>query len=793
MAEQARVTTENYIYKNCPIPGGGYVTGFISCENNLYCRTDIGGTYRYEETTDSWRSLIDHVTMEDPSETFPISVAIDKNEPDSLYIACGTSRGEYGKLAVSHDRGESFEYYDLPFYVHGNLNGRGTAERLIVDVNKISIGEGQKPCLIMASQMNGLWMSSDGGANWTHVDSMPEEYLTFAAQSGDGSLLVVAGAGVTTSVNEHLRGQSLYVSIDGGQSFITISTPLNREIEGVDLSGYVAQRYRFDDEYLYVTFSVMGRDAYVRENGYSCDGGSVIGGKVIKYKLAELTKLCSDLSAQDKAKWQDDLESLCIDITPVEYPDNTSIEDGLLEYGFGGIDITVDENGRSVLVVATICKLDGDCVYRSFDKGETWECILYDLDKGVMKFRTPYMRPECNGGHNLIHWLTDLKFHPFNANRFWFNSGTGVFRTDNACEDEVVFCDWSDGIEETVHLNLYSPMGGDVKLIDILGDLGGFAFRDLDMPCDNSFADSDGNRYITCINADYSDIDPNTVIVTPRGNWTGKTKGGLIISRDGCKTFERLELPFGLSEELDEAFRKIETPNVNSGWVAMSPNTKNIVWSVADGISLPVSRVVVSHDGGRSFKLVVVHGKEKGYLKVYSDRVNNEIFYGFDEQCGIYISTDAGDNFNEIKIAEFPNANFGLIDTINATEIRPVNNRSGEFYVALAKEGLWKLNISDGKAMKLTPDGEYVYRVGLGVSSSPKTYPESIAIYFAGTINGEYGFYRTEDEGETYTRLNTATQMFGDINSLEADKTVYGRFYIATGSRGVLYGEKVAR
>lgn len=31
--------------------------------------------------------------------------------------------------------------------------------------------------------------------------------------------------------------------------------------------------------------------------------------------------------------------------------------------------------------------------------------------------------------------------------------------------------------------------------------------------------------------------------------------------------------------------------------------------------------------------------------------------------------------------------------------------------------------------------------------------------------------------------------MFGDINSIDGDKRVFGRFFIATGSRGVIYGE----
>lgn len=43
--------TQSYQYRNLPIPGGGYVTGFSfhpRKERIFYLRADIGGTYRFE-------------------------------------------------------------------------------------------------------------------------------------------------------------------------------------------------------------------------------------------------------------------------------------------------------------------------------------------------------------------------------------------------------------------------------------------------------------------------------------------------------------------------------------------------------------------------------------------------------------------------------------------------------------------------------------------------------------------------------------------------------------------------
>ena len=80
--------------------------------------------------------------------------------------------------------------------------------------------------------------------------------------------------------------------------------------------------------------------------------------------------------------------------------------------------------------------------------------------------------------------------------------------------------------------------------------------------------------------------------------------------------------------------------------------------------------------------------------------------------------------------------------------------------------------------------------MGLGLGRPGGDYAcEPKMIYFTGRIGGEYGFYRTPDEGATIRRVNTGRQMFGRIHSVDGDKRVFGRFYLATGSSGLLYGD----
>ncbi len=772
-----------YEYKNVPIIGGGYVTGLIYHQKQpgiLYARTDIGGTYRFDFKEKKWHSLIDHVTHMNLAETYPIALALDDEHPERLYIICGMADKDYGVFCISEDYGESFVYKEIPTKVHGNLSGRGTGYRLVVDKN-------DSDTLYFASQLGGLFKTTNRGDTWVRM-SLEEDYMTFVWVSEDSSTIVAGTAGYTTRVSDELRGHSLYVSYDTGESFEKLEQPRNFMIADSKINGLVASRCDYDGRYLYVTMQSTGRSNFRVDLGYSCDTGDVIGGKVVRYSFAN-----GRISGFD-------------DITPDEEGKHTT---AYLNYGFGGICSCPAMPG--LVVCTTLCKEkeSPECVYISEDYGEHWRISLRGLDEGDIFFRAPYMQPRFNGNVSILHWLSDVKINPFHPNEMWFNSGTGVFTTENLLSKHPNYHDYCDGIEETVHLNVYAPLTGEVQLVGIVGDLGGFAFRNLDEPCENSFDDQDGNRYITCINADISDENSSLGAIMARGNWKGKTKGGLIRTKDGFKTFERIPMPFGLGGEIAERLRIIEGPNINPGWIAMSPNGQNMVWSVARWARLPVNMVIVTKDAGESFcpaKIFDLDGKQvtEGFFKAFSDRCNNDLFYGFDESGQVYISKDGGISFHQRipvskdkngKSIAFPRCDFGYIDTVNKTEIRGVAGEQGLFYLALAEDGLWKLqyNLNEDSFMawSLMEKGDSCFRVGLGVGREGGSFlGEPKAIYFNGSIDGKYGFYRTLDECQTFARLNTAKQMYGQINSIDADKRVYGRFFLATGSRGLLYGEE---
>ena len=144
---------------------------------------------------------------------------------------------------------------------------------------------------------------------------------------------------------------------------------------------------------------------------------------------------------------------------------------------------------------------------------------------------------------------------------------------------------------------------------------------------------------------------------------------------------------------------------------------------------------------------------------------------------------------------DIPEIDFGKIDTANRTEIRVESGKEGVIYIAAGEKGLFKLiymkQVDEVKLVRLSKPHDKVYRVGLGLGRAGGDYiKDGKAIYICGVIDGIYGFFRSFDDGLTYERINNDRQMFGDINSIDGDKRFFGRFYIATGSRGVIYGEE---
>jgi len=778
-----------YKYNNIPIQGGGYVTGFVFHSREpgcMYIRTDIGGTYRYNSKIDIFEPLGDHIRQASLGEAFPLAVALDEKIASRLYIVCGQERNLQGTFCFSTDRGNTFSYRPIPAMVDGNWGGRSTGNRLIVDPQ-------DSDTLYFASQKNGLLMTRNLGQTWERRDVNGENWLTFVWISPINDIMIVGSAGVTTRTSENMRGHGLYVSYDRGASFMKLPMPENQEYPFSNFNGYVPVRCTYDGKYFYVTLSENGPNSFLMENGYGCDSGHVVGGKILRYYFKD-----------GKIEGYKDITPTDALFKSVDPNGKNITEDNFhrnLNFAFGGISSSTRETG--LVVACTVCRGNGDCVLISRNFGDSWNVILWDTKVGSLRYDTSYMKPEYNGGHSCIHWMSDIKINPLDPGEAWFNTGTGVFRTrDLLSSDKVRFEDFNFGLENTVHLNVYAPVSGPIQVLDALGDLGGFAFEDVSKQCKNSFDDADGNRYITCLNMDTPDEKPEIICAAVRGNWTGLTKGGIIISNDFGKSFTRVNIPFGLSPVTDKLLSRIEQPNENPGWIAVNSEGTSLCWCLADRARLPIDAVICSRDSGKTWERSQVFGLNdrpitEGYLKVFADRCDAHIMYGFGDRSQIYISKDFGKTFRELPLPNyFPRTDLTQIDCFNKTEIRLEAGKKGVIYMAMSCFGLWKLQYNKYTGTldlkRLTSDNDKCFRVGLGLIHPDADYlTENKAVYVNAIIDGEYGFYRSFDDGTTWEHINNDRQMFGEINSIDGDKRVFGRFFLGTGTRGLIYGDPV--
>lgn len=65
-----------------------------------------------------------------------------------------------------------------------------------------------------------------------------------------------------------------------------------------------------------------------------------------------------------------------------------------------------------------------------------------------------------------------------------------------------------------------------------------------------------------------------------------------------------------------------------------------------------------------------------------------------------------------------------------------------------------------------------------------------MAIYITGKVDGVLGFFRSDDAGATWIRINDDQHGYGAVDSaITGDPRVYGRVYIGTNGRGIIYGD----
>lgn len=420
-------TTASYVWKHAPIGGGGFVTGIIThkTSGDRYCRTDVGGAYRWDAANNKWIQLLDWLNESENGFIGVEALALDPQNANNLYMLCGTSYINSGRTAIlkSTDKGNTFTYTDVTdkFKAHGNGSGRGNGERLAVDPNNSNI-------LFCGTRANGLWKSTDAGVTWNlawnGVTTTPNENgICFVVYDPSGG--VVGGATQTIYIGVSRTGSAnIYKSTDGGTTFTDISAT----------TGFMPHRAALQGTTMYVTYS---------DNA----GPQSTNGDGKLYKLNTITGVWTN-------------------VTPVHSKD----------YCYGGVSIDPTNVNRVIVSTSGIYWNNqfgtgwADFIFLTTDGGSTWT-----LKNGTNATYDSNGMGWSDGG--AVNWMDCIEFDQSNLNRVRVIGGGGVYTCPDITAANPSWKYDVIGIEETALLDVTSIPGGPV--ISSFGDVTGFVHEPL--------------------------------------------------------------------------------------------------------------------------------------------------------------------------------------------------------------------------------------------------------------------------------------------------------------------------
>ena len=350
------------------------------------------------------------------------------------------------------------------------------------------------------------------------------------------------------------------------------------------------------------------------------------------------------------------------------------------------------------------------------------------------------------------HWISDIEIDPFNSSNIMYNTGYGLWESNNLTSTTVAWRFNVSGIEQS---RLAAPPvspGSGAHLFTALSDVGGARY-------DTSFASNSGyysNPNSSNYSVDVAELNTNMVART--------SKNALMLSSDNGVTWRQAAGVVGY----------------DAGRVAVSATGTALLW-VPGGLS-----ALYSTDGGASWAAskgypvagAVNSGK---FFSPVADRAANGYFYTYDFTAGTILeSANTGQSFAPIYT--------GLDVLSSGSSQHQLASVPGsvrrDLWLA-TPHGLWHINGAGAVPVKID-NVQAAYGVGFGMAAAGKAYP---AIYLSARINDVPGIYRSLDAGATWTRINDDKHQWGGATYVTGDMRVFGRVYAGAGRGGVIVGD----
>ncbi len=463
-------TAEPYEWGQMPIGGTGNIPCLVihpKVKDVIYLGADVGGVDRWDAKSQKWIPTLNYYGA-------PLGVdalAVDPSDATGniVYAAVGSSDGKVdGVILKSTNRGENWTP-SITLFPNCSNGDQGWNNRLAVDP-----ANGQ---VVYFAARNGLWRSTDGGANWVKLTAAPggDQTALGKGSGASGTVMIILdpSSGTASSPTRTKRaylspfGSPLYKTEDGGETW-TVMPGATTNVSSADVD---------PDGVLYCA---------------SRKGG--------------LTKYTGGASGA----WSI--------ITPKE------LGNGPVGYA----TIQVDPfNKQNILAMEN---------YRpcySTDGGATWAYIAkHGINQSTKATPDWYNRSnQSQFGWGGKH----LRFDPFRKGTVWESDAFLTWKTDDIYAKVVHWESFTAGHEETVGTAaLISPPSGPTLLYNGAADVYGFRHTSLtgwptQIPLKRY------NTQIQIDGADFQESDPNFAAFVGASGWSGPGNGGY--TTDGGESF----------------------------------------------------------------------------------------------------------------------------------------------------------------------------------------------------------------------------------------------------------------
>lgn len=722
--------TEAYTWENVRIDGGGFVPGIIFNESEpdlIYARTDIGGAYRWDPANARWIPLLDWIGWENWGWNGVLSLATDPVQTDRVYVLAGmyTNDWDPNNGAVLRSTDRGATWLVTELPFKVGGNMPGRGMG-----ERLTIDPNDNSILYLgAMNGHGLWRSEDYGETWSVVEAFPNPG-NWSEDPEDEYDYLSAEPGIVWVTFDAGSG------VPGGATqdiYVGVADLENTVYRSTD-AGATWERLADQPTGFIAHKGQIDSASGALYIATSDNGGPYAGshGDVWRYDIAtSVWTLISPTPSTDTANnW----------------------------YGYSGLSL--DRQSPGTLMVTGYSSWWPDTyIFRSTDSGATWQSFYdmaypsrtnhYTQDISAspwLSFGTNAVSPEVSPK---LGWMTEaLAIDPHNSDRFMYGTGATIYGATNLTDLDsggtVAITTMVEGLEETAIVELVSPPAGDAFLFSGMFDIGGFRHVSLDTAPELMYQ----QPYLGAnTGIDFAEL--NTVQMVRVGS--------------GDEGVSHIAYSWGSGSSWYQGSEPADL--TGGGQVALAADGSNVVWST-EGAGVQYAAF------GGSF--TAVSGLPAG-AQVRSDRVSGNRFYAFAAGT-FYTSTDGGASFVASSATGLPT---------DAVKFKAVPGFDGHIWLT-GDTGLYR-STDAGATFSAVAGVDASRNVGFGMAASGASYP---AIYLVGTLEGVAGVFRSNDEGASFVRINDDAHQYGNMGeAITGDPRLYGRVYLGTNGRGILYAD----